>query len=87
MKKNKDFTELSRMWFDKRAEVYDERDEVLYSKYGKISCGNIFDYLSDKEYDTLLDIGCGTGYLMLSKSRKAQYVGLDLPARMISVRP
>ena len=46
----KDFVKLSKEWFDKQASVYDETDTILYSKYGKISCKHIFNYLKDKEY-------------------------------------
>ena len=81
----KDFVELSKNWFNKQAPVYDETNTVLYSKYGKISCKNIYDYLKDKEYEKLLDIGCGTGYLinMLSKDYNAEFTGLDLSPEMI----
>ena len=81
----KDYVELSKKWFDNQAPVYDEKDVILYSKYGKISCQNICNYLKDIEYDNLLDIGCGTGYLidMLSKNHKAKYTGLDLSPKMI----
>ncbi len=81
----KDFVELSKKWFDKQAPVYDEKNVIIYSKYGKISCQNISEYLNDQKYDNLLDIGCGTGYLidMLSKNHKAEYTGLDLSPKMI----
>ena len=81
----KDFVELSKKWFDKQAPVYDKTDTILYSKYGKISCKNIYDYLKGKEYEKLLDIGCGTGYLIeiLSKEYGAEYIGLDLSSEMI----
>ena len=81
----KDYVELSKKWFNKQAPVYDDTNTILYSKYGKISCKNIYDYLKDKEYKKLLDVGCGTGYLinMLSKDYEAEYTGLDLSPEMI----
>ena len=81
----KDFVELSKEWFNKQAPVYDETNTILYSKYGKISCENIFEFLKDKEYTKLLDIGCGTGYLidMLAKVHDAEYTGVDLSPEMI----
>ena len=81
----KDFVGLSKKWFDKQASVYDDTNTILYSKYGKISCENIYNYLKDKEYKKLLDIGCGTGYLinMLSKEYDAEFTGLDLSPEMI----
>lgn len=83
----KDFVELSKKWFDGQASVYDEKDEVIYSKYGKISCKNIADYLAGKDYEKLLDIGCGTGYLidMLASAHEAQYTGIDLSPNMVKV--
>ena len=82
---SKDFVELSKKWFNKQAPVYDDTNTILYSKYGKISCENIFEFLKDKEYKKLLDIGCGTGYLieMLAKSHEAEFIGLDLSPEMI----
>jgi len=81
----KDFVELSKKWFDKQAPVYDETNTILYSKYGKISCENIREFLSDKKFERLLDVGSGTGYLinMLSKEHDARFVGLDLSPEMI----
>lgn len=83
--KEKDFVKLSEEWFDHQANVYDETDTILYSKYGKISCKNIYDYLSDKKYENLLDVGCGTAYLigLLSKTHNAKHIGLDLSSEMI----
>ena len=81
----KDFVELSKEWFNKQAPVYDDTNTILYSKYGKISCENIFEFLKDKKYTKLLDIGCGTGYLidMLAKVHEAEYTGVDLSPEMI----
>lgn len=83
--KERDFVKLSEKWFDNQAATYDETDTILYSKYGKISCKNIYDYLSDKEYDTLLDVGCGTAYLinLLAQTHNAKYTGLDLSSEMV----
>lgn len=84
---SKDFIKLSKKWFDNQAGVYDEKDVILYSKNGKISCKNIAEYLKDKKYKTLLDIGSGTGYLidMLSKVHDGEYTGLDLSPEMNKV--
>ena len=81
----KDFIELSKKWFNKQAPVYDETNTILYSKYGKISCENIREYLHDKKFNSMLDIGCGTGYLidMLSNEHDSEFTGLDLSPEMI----
>ena len=43
-----------------------------------------FPYL-DIDYDSLLDVGCGTGFLidLLAKDHMADYIGLDLSPEMI----
>ena len=83
----RDYEELSRRHFDKQAKVYDETNTMMYSKYPKISCKDVFDYLKDKPFTDLLDVGCGTGYFidMFSNERKANYIGLDLSEEMINV--
>ena len=84
---SKDFVELSKKWFDGQAAVYDETDTILYSKYGKISCKNIFERLKKMDFKNLLDIGSGTGYLinMLSQTHEAEFIGLDLSPEMVRV--
>ena len=81
----KDYEALSRKHFDAQAPQYDERDTVYYSREGKISCRDIAHKLSSFSYASLLDVGCGTGFLidLLAKQRKARYVGLDLSSEMI----
>ena len=83
----KNYEELSRKHFNQQAPLYDERDTVYYSREGKISCRDIAEYLRDKTWHSLLDVGCGTGWLidMLRKERLAEYHGLDLAENMIEV--
>ena len=83
----KDYVNLSKEHFNKQAIVYDENDSVFYSRYPKISCRDVSERLADVQYNTLLDIGCGTGYLinMLSSHRSADYYGLDLSPEMLKV--
>ena len=60
----KDYEALSRKHFDAQAPQYDERDTVYYSREGKISCRDIAHTLSSFSYASLLDVGCGTGFLI-----------------------
>ena len=81
----KDYEALSKRHFDQQAAEYDDRDTVYYSREGKISCRDIEALLRSENYDSLLDVGCGTGFLinMLAEQHKADYVGLDLSTEMI----
>ena len=81
----KDYEKLSRQHFNKQAEAYDENNTYMYSRNGKISCKYIADYLNDKNYNSVLDIGCGTGYLfeLLNSQKDGEYVGIDLAENMI----
>lgn len=81
----KDYEALSKKHFDAQAAQYDTRDTVYYSREGKISCRDIAAALESVPYGSLLDVGCGTGFLidLLAKRRPARYTGLDLSSEMI----
>ncbi len=83
----KDYEALSRKHFDGQAAVYDERDTYYYSQNGKISCRDIAQLVRDIPYEALLDVGCGTGFLIniLARRKPARYCGLDLSGEMIRV--
>lgn len=83
----KDFEKLSRIHFNNQAKDYDSKDTVYYSKEGKISCVDIQKYLENVPFERLLDVGCGTGFLIdnLAKERDAEYYGLDLSEKMIEI--
>ncbi|KLI60500.1 class I SAM-dependent methyltransferase [Brachyspira hyodysenteriae] len=84
----KDYEKLSKEHFNKQASIYDEKDTIYYSKYGKISCNYMSEYLKNIDYNKLLDIGSGTGYLinMLKKYKAtAEFYGLDLSEEMINI--
>ena len=83
----RDYEALSRAHFNRRAAAYDATDTAFYSKYGKISCADAASYLKAMDYEALLDVGCGTGYLLqlLAKQRPARYAGIDLAEEMVKV--
>ena len=83
----KDYEALSKKHFDGQAAEYDQRDTYYYSQNGKISCRDIAEQINGVPYNALLDVGCGTGFLIdiLAKRRSARYCGVDLSDEMIRV--
>ena len=83
----KDYEALSKRHFDGQAAEYDQRDTYYYSQNGKISCRDIEEQIKGNAYGALLDVGCGTGFLIdiLTKQRTAKYCGVDLSDEMIRV--
>ncbi len=81
----KDYEALSKKHFDGQAAEYDQRDTYYYSLNGKISCRDIAEQLRELPFESLLDVGCGTGFLIdiLAKDRAARYCGVDLSDEMI----
>lgn len=83
----KDYEALSKKHFDGQAAEYDQRDTYYYSQNGKISCQDIAEQIRAIPYESLLDVGCGTGFLidLLTRQKAARYFGLDLSDEMIRV--
>lgn len=82
-----DYEKLSKEHFNKQAPVYDSNNSWYYSKEGKISSYFIRDYLNSLNFNKLLDVGCGTAFLidLLSKEHDANFYGLDLSDKMIEI--
>ena len=83
----KDYEALSKKHFDGQAAEYDQRDTYYYSQNGKISCRDIAGQIKGVPYKALLDVGCGTGFLIdiLARQRAVRYCGVDLSDEMIRV--
>ena len=83
----KDYEALSKKHFDAQAAEYDQRDTYYYSQNGKISCRDIAEQIKGVPYEALLDVGCGTGFLIgiLAKRKSARHCGVDLSDEMIRV--
>ena len=83
----KDYEALSKKHFDGQAAEYDQRDTYYYSQNGKISCRDIAEQIRAFPYESLLDVGCGTGFLidLLTRQKATRYFRLDLSDEMIRV--
>lgn len=83
----KDYVSQSRKHFNRQAAEYDNNTSYYYSGPAKISCKDAVEYLSNYEFDTLLDVGCGTGFLIdqLAKIKSTTYYGVDISENMLSV--
>lgn len=83
----RDFEEMSKKHFDAQAKDYDHKETVYYSKFPKLSCRDAAQKLKNYNYEKLLDVGCGTGFLIeiLKRQKEAEYCGLDLSSEMIKV--
>ena len=83
----KDFVEQSRKHFNKQAIEYDENTSFGFSYAGKVSCKDVQNYLTKVSYQKLLDIGCGTGWLIdnLAKESVKEYHGIDISENMLEV--
>jgi ubiquinone/menaquinone biosynthesis C-methylase UbiE len=86
--KKKDYKELSRMEFDSAAHKFDNEDiKDIYN-----ICKQDYPYtlrkLEEKDFESLLDVGCGTGNvisLLQEKYPERKYTGVDLSEEMIKV--
>ena len=81
----KDYIEESRQHFNKQASEYDENTTTYFSGPAKLSCEDVRKYLEKVEYSKLLDVGCGTGWLIdnLAKQHGAIYHGIDISENML----
>ncbi len=81
------YKELSIKEFTKAAVIYDSGHAGIY-ELCKDDYPPILEELENGEFNTLLDVGCGTGPMIELLSRKypdKHYTGLDLTPKMIEV--
>lgn len=83
----KDYVQESRRHFNKQAAEYDRNESVYYSGPAKVSCADAKQVVLARPFQRLLDVGCGTGFLLdqLAQAREAAYYGLDISENMLAV--
>ncbi|HIY05582.1 MAG TPA: class I SAM-dependent methyltransferase [Candidatus Evtepia faecigallinarum] len=83
----KDYVQASRAHFNRQAAQYDQNTSVYYSGPAKCSGEDAIRELLAHSYQTLLDVGCGTGWLLnrLARVHPAEYHGLDVSENMLAV--
>lgn len=81
------FEKKQKKHFNKTAKNYDNHHKEKNSKISYIGSDFAYDYLKDKNYKNLLDIGCGTGYLIdrLSSINNSKHTGIDISNNMIEI--
>lgn len=81
----KDYVRLSKEHFDEMAEKYAASDGTYYSVLPKLACDAAAERLKGEKFGALLDVGCGSGYLIsrLAKEHDAEFCGLDISPKML----
>ena len=85
MKSSKEYKDLSIKEFTKAAKIYDQDYSGIYQTCKK-NYPDILEEVKKEDFESLLDVGCGTGeviYLLSHDLPNKQYVGLDLTPAMI----
>jgi len=80
-----DFKTKSRVTFDSQAETYDYK---VYGEHARKLYQPISERLEKIQYDSILDIGCGTGAILkklLEQNHTIDAYGIDLSSNMIEV--
>ena len=82
----KDYKKLSKITFDEQASYYDEDNTAPISKFPKICYPIVIEELKSIKFNSLLDLGCGTGALtkiIAQEFPEVKLSGLDLSDKMI----
>ena len=81
----REYKEQSLLTFEQRASTYDSSS---LGKQARSVHPRVLEQVEQLEFDTILDVGCGTGTLLsliTSKNSNATISGIDLSPEMIKV--
>jgi ubiquinone/menaquinone biosynthesis C-methylase UbiE len=68
-------------WYNELSNSYDE----LYGQEQSLKHDIVFTNIGDQEYETLVDIGCGTGVLIRRAEKFCEHtVGIDISIKMLN---
>ncbi|NMM61887.1 class I SAM-dependent methyltransferase [Clostridium sp. P21] len=84
----KDYKELSKIEFNREAQKFDNAKGIDIYKVCQNSYSYIIDEVKKEEFQSLVDVGCGTGNsieLLSKEFPERKYVGIDLAENMIAV--
>lgn len=84
----KDYKELSKLEFNREAQKFDNAKGIDIYKMCQNSYSYIIDEVKKDKFQSLLDVGCGTGNsieLLYKEFPERKYVGIDLAENMITL--
>lgn len=82
----KNYKELSRIEFNREAQKFDNAAGIDIYKMCRQSYSFLIDEIKREKFETLLDVGCGTGNsieLLYKEFPEKKYMGIDLAENMI----
>lgn len=84
MEKSQVFKEKSKAAFNKQAKFY---DSTYYGQHAQNLYDCVIDTLNRYKFQNVLDIGCGTGNILVEvlKKRSVSAAGIDLSENMLSI--
>jgi ubiquinone/menaquinone biosynthesis C-methylase UbiE len=84
MEKSQIFKEKSKLTFNKQAKYY---DSSYYGQHAKKLYYCVINAMNRYKYQSVLDIGCGTGNILVEvlKKQNVHAAGIDLSENMLSI--
>ena len=82
----KDSKENTRKFFDEQSQYYDDAETTIVSKIPNATWPEVIEEIERTKFDSLLDVGCGTGELfrlLRERNKETKLTGVDLSEEMI----